>query len=55
MRPLDVLRYVFIKALREIPDGDCIKSLADEWNEEIEYLRKHYDFTYKKDSEGENE
>lgn len=55
MRPLDGLRDVFIKALREIPDDDSIehigvkRMLIDEWNKEIEYLRKHYDFSYKKE------
>ena len=57
MRPLDGLRDVFIKALREIPDDDCIgyigvkTMLIDKWNKEIDHIQKHYDFTYKKDSE----
>ena len=59
MRPLDGLRDVFIEALREIPDDYRIghigtkKRLVDKWNEEMDYLQKHYDFTYKKDSEEE--
>lgn len=59
MRPLDGLRDVFIKALREVPDDDRVgyigvkSMLIDSWNKEIDYLQKHYDFTYKKDSEEE--
>lgn len=63
MRPLDGLRDVFIKALREIPDNYSIghigvkRMLIDSWNKEIDYLRRHYDFTYistnKEVSEGE--
>lgn len=59
MRPLDGLRDVFIKALREIPDDDCVgyigvkSMLIDKWNKEIDYIQKHYDFSYKKDSEEE--
>lgn len=54
MRPLDGLRDIFINALRAIPEEGYIgvkSMLIDKWNKEIDYLQKHYDFTYKKDSE----
>ena len=55
MRPLDGLRDIFIEALEEIPNDACVgaiyigkkRKLIDEWNKEIDYLKKHYDFTYK--------
>lgn len=60
MRPLDGLRDVFTETLREIPDDDPLgyivkRMLIDKWNKEIDYLQKHYDFTYISPNKEESE